>query len=74
MIGFKRKHPDVDCHSDPSPKRWKCDQYFYDDISPPPYRRKKYRAKRSKVITQVFDLGQDVRLVQKIYHGLRTFF
>jgi hypothetical protein len=77
MIGVKRKCPDAG--GDPSPKRWKSDwEWFSDpmhtDDYPKTRRRRKFRVKRPKVFVQVFDLGEDIRLVQKIYRAARSFF
>jgi hypothetical protein len=67
MIGVKRAHPDT-ASREPAAKRQKVDG---ERIQRP---RKKYRVKRSDVLVQVFDLGNDVRLVQRLYRHTRTFF
>lgn len=73
MIGVKRAHPDSSRQDPPVSKRRKVE-------SPPPMPptrtpgRKKYRVKKTDVFVQVLDLGNDVRLVQKLYRKTRTFF
>lgn len=71
MIGVKRAHPDSSRQEPPAPKRQKIENPLPAETTTK--RRKKYRANKSfNVFVQVFDLGNDVRLVQKVYRN--TFF
>lgn len=72
MIGVKRAHPDS-VSREPPAKRQKVEDARMPP-SPIARPRKKYRVKRSDVFVQTFDLGNDVRLVQRLYLHAHTFF